>query len=423
MIKTLSAVEGVAYHVEIPGSRVGPDDGPWPRPYQILAEAELARELELTAKPLSFSLGSRYSAYGVNFQPCHVYSTQDRYTVRQLNVHGRVWTFTGVFDGHLGDLTVEHTAYHLPIIVKELLSGSTPKRLQDPAEVSRILSEATTSFDRAIAGDIIKVFPGGMEALANMPQSTIQNIINRNTDPQFLKKARLCMYGTTALVALVDPDHQNLWVANVGDCQAVFVSPNGPLRWKSELLTSNHNCDNDAEVSRVVSEHPGEPECILDRRVLGALAPTRCIGDIPFKQPSEFTRKILYNIFPGYRDTSAWDKFLDRNLSPPYITAEPEVTHRKLCPDTDNGFLILCSDGLADLWSNTFSDEQRMAEEWGRIVAEVVNKEGLSGKTNLALKLLRHSIGGDDAKGVSRVLTLDMNTPWIDDTTIVIQTL
>lgn len=169
------------------------------------------------------------------------------------------------------------------------------------------------------------------------------------------------------------------------------------------------------------------------------MAPTRCkfplslpkihpnfrlgIGDIPFKQPSEFTRKILYNIFPGYRDTSAWDEFLERNISPPYITAEPEVTHRKLCPDTDNGFLILCSDGLADLWSTIFSDEQRMADEWGRVVAEVVNKEGMSGKTNLALKLLRHSIGGDDAKSVSRVLTLDMNTPWIDDTTIVIQTL
>ena len=147
------------------------------------------------------------------------------------------------------------------------------------------------------------------------------------------------------------------------------------------------------------------------------------IGDIPFKQPSEFTRKILYNIFPGYRDTSAWDEFLDRNISPPYITAEPEVTHRKLHPNADNGFLILCSDGLADLWSSTFSDEERMVDEWARVVAEVVNKEGMSGKTNLALKLLRHSIGGEDVKSVSRVLTLDMNTPWIDDTTIVIQTL
>lgn len=194
--------------------------------------------------------------------------------------------------GHLGDLTVEHAAYHLPIIVRELLSSSPPERLQDPAEVSRILSDATTSFDHAIAGDILKVFPGGIEALADMPDSTIQAMINRNADPQFFKKARLCMYGTTALIALVDPDHQNLWVANVGDCQAgpsppfilariltpsvVLVSPNGPLEWKSELLTTNHNCDNDAEISRIVSEHPAEPECILDRRVLGALAPTRC---------------------------------------------------------------------------------------------------------------------------------------------------
>jgi len=128
--------------------------------------------------------------------------------------------------GHLGDLTVEHTAYHLPIIVKELLSSSPQERLQDPAEVSRILSESTTSFDRAIAGDILKVFSGGLEALADMPQSMIQAIINRNADPQFLKKARLCMYGTTALIALVDPDHQNLWVANVGDCQA---GPSPPL--------------------------------------------------------------------------------------------------------------------------------------------------------------------------------------------------
>ena len=34
------------------------------------------------------------------------------------------------------------------------------------------------------------------------------------------KKARLCMYGTTALVALVDPEQENLWLANLGDCQA-----------------------------------------------------------------------------------------------------------------------------------------------------------------------------------------------------------
>lgn len=143
--------------------------------------------------------------------------------------------------GHLGDLTVEHTAYHLPIIVKELLSSSPPERLQDPVEVSRILSDSTTSFDHAIAGDILNVFPGGIRALADMPHSTIQAIIGQNTDPQLLKKARLCMYGTTALIALVDPDHQNLWVANVGDCQAGRSSSPPTL---AHLLTqSSSPCD------------------------------------------------------------------------------------------------------------------------------------------------------------------------------------
>ena len=41
---------------------------------------------------------------------------------------------------------------------------------------------------------------------------------------------------------------------------------------------------------------------------------------------------------------------------------------------------------------------------------------------NMALRLLRRSLGGD-RYSVSRVLTLDMDVAWIDDTAIVVQTL
>lgn len=47
--------------------------------------------------------------------------------------------------------------------------------------------------------------------------------------------------------------------------------------WTIERLTTDHNGDNEAEVDRIRRTHPGEPECILDGRVLGALAPTRCM--------------------------------------------------------------------------------------------------------------------------------------------------
>lgn len=78
-----------------------------------------------------------------------------------------------------------------------------------------------TSFDDAIAADVLDLFPGGLDSLSDISDKQIQATINdlhRGGDNY--KKARLCMYGTTALVALVDPDHENLWLANLGDCQA-----------------------------------------------------------------------------------------------------------------------------------------------------------------------------------------------------------
>lgn len=91
----------LAYSEDIPGSRCGPEDGPWPRPYQLLNETELWRELRTLARPQTLSLGpeGKFKADSINFQPSHSTKTQDRYVVTQLEVHGRMWSFTGVFDG------------------------------------------------------------------------------------------------------------------------------------------------------------------------------------------------------------------------------------------------------------------------------------------------------------------------------------
>lgn len=60
---------------------------------------------------------------------------------------------------------------------------------------------------------------------------------------------------------------------------------NNAKDWKIEVLTANHNGDNDEELERIRKAHPGEPECILDRRVLGALAPTRCMFQLSYLFP------------------------------------------------------------------------------------------------------------------------------------------
>jgi pyruvate dehydrogenase phosphatase len=130
------------------------------------------------------------------------------------------------YQGHLGDATVEHAAYHLPIIVQESLYKviSGPGVPMPSSEVVReMLSKGITAFDDAIAGDVLELFPGGLASLPSRSDEEIQAIVNDFTGPSAganYKKARLCLYGTTALIALVDPAHENLWVANLGDCEA-----------------------------------------------------------------------------------------------------------------------------------------------------------------------------------------------------------
>lgn len=123
----------------------------------------------------------------------------------------------------MGDVTVEHVSHHLPIIIQEFLQAAhdnEPSRSRDPAFISDLFSRSITAFDDAIAGDVLDLF-GGIEGLADYSDADIRNIINdQHKGGHNYRKARLNMYGTTALVALVDPDHKNLWVANLGDCQA-----------------------------------------------------------------------------------------------------------------------------------------------------------------------------------------------------------
>src|ERR1700722_6102687 len=128
---------------DIPGSKCVPEDGSWPRPFRLLEDSDIWRGLASLANPHSWKLQTRNNAKQVdalNFQPCPLVRTQDRYVVQQLEIHGKLWTLTAVFDGrvapnaalvhdtayvalagHLGDLTVEHVARNLPIIIRDSL--------------------------------------------------------------------------------------------------------------------------------------------------------------------------------------------------------------------------------------------------------------------------------------------------------------
>ena len=157
--------------------------------------------------------------------------------------------------------------------------------------------------------------------------------------------------------------------------------------------------------------------------IIGILS-TPGIGDAPFKQPALFTRRILYNLYPGVADPTPWETLLARNCTPPYISSEPDVVHRRLGP---RSFLILATDGLSELCdAGEGAGRADMVADWARCVAEAAAADAKKGKgteENLALRLLRHVLGGEDLVSVSQMVTLDMDTPWMDDTTIIVQAL
>jgi pyruvate dehydrogenase phosphatase len=124
---------------------------------------------------------------------------------------------------------------------------------------------------------------------------------------------------------------------------------------------------------------------------------------------------VLYNLYPGVADPTPWETLLARNRTPPYISAVPDVVHRRL---STRSFLILATDGLSELYDG--APRAEMAADWARCIAEAPqNAKG----ENLALRLLRHALGGEDLMNISQMITLDMDTPWMDDTTIIVQAL
>ncbi|XP_049787023.1 LOW QUALITY PROTEIN: calponin homology domain-containing protein DDB_G0272472-like [Schistocerca cancellata] len=139
----------------------------------------------------------------------------------------------------------------------------------------------------------------------------------RRTDQLFIEKSHIenLRSGTTVVCALIRPEEKKLYVAWLGDSQALLVR-----RERMMLLVNPHKPDRPDERERI--EKMGG--CVMyfgTWRVNGQLAVSRAIGDSEYK---------------------------------PYVCAEPDVTELSL--DGTEDFLVLACDGLWD-----FVTEQQVA--------------------------------------------------------------
>jgi pyruvate dehydrogenase phosphatase len=156
---------------------------------------------------------------------------------------------------------------------------------------------------------------------------------------------------------------------------------------------------------------------------LALIFPEPAIGDHLFKLPTIYTERVFLNAKAGFQISNKISDFIDRNLTPPYISSQADVRHTEIT--FDEGYLILCTDGLLDLCEGSDLDLDQTADGWVQLVAKRGQLEGNGPHVgpNLALCILRDALGGDDHEKVSRQMTVEMTGRWMDDTTILVQNL
>ncbi|KAG2340530.1 protein serine/threonine phosphatase 2C [Suillus weaverae] len=394
----------------------GYDHGPWR--YRIFPEHELRAQI---LKRCTSNISSDGGSFSASLQPHISSANEDRSLIMDLSLPNGVWNLTCVFDGHGGHETADYLVAELPSF---LMAGLLPTAANLEG-VSDVLTRAIHDVDEAIKRDFLEIFPEEVDEIATMSDATVKARVNDQSSGGLNhRKALRCLRGSTILLALVDPTKKHLWVLNLGDGVAVLGSrPDASSQWNASILSDNHNGNNPAEADRIKQQHPGEPECIFDDRVLGNLAVTRAVGDHAFKLPRIYTEKIFLNVEPGFRVPAAIEYFIPRNLSPPYVSNLASVRYVNLHAQSGcDYFILMCSDGLVDLYTDDPDRAESLTslvQKWVGIVGDVVRDD----IQEAMMRLIRHALGAEDIASVSCMLTVDMPVAYMDDTTIILQVL
>ncbi|XP_021166379.2 pyruvate dehydrogenase [acetyl-transferring]-phosphatase 1, mitochondrial [Fundulus heteroclitus] len=255
---------------------------------------------------------------------------------------------------------------------------------------------------------------------------------------------RVALSGSTACVVHVS--NGVLHVANLGDSRAVLGVQERDGRWSALSLTNDHNAQNPEELQRVLAEHPASERrtAVRHDRLLGLLLPFRAFGDVRFKWSPEMLSR-LYDTRPDILSAITESVPPPHYLTPPYLSARPEVTRHRIRPQ--DKFLVLATDGLWELMhrqtvvqlvgehqaglqhqrpivpsaDTTLGSLQRLLLERRGRVQSVLEDQ------NVATHLLRHALGDDGYGSVApnrlaRMLSLptDLARRYRDDITITV---
>ncbi|KAL1662582.1 phosphatase 2C-like domain-containing protein [Schizophyllum commune] len=339
----------------------------------------------LTGAALDIAFHTSLNAFGsldrtdyASFQPCFEKS-QDRVVVEDVEIGGQIWRLRCIFDGHAGNAAVDYIQQSIVPTLRARLAALDASTPATDSTISAALSSALLAIDDAIGNEARALFPPDLEALSDAQIRAIADDHKDGGSGANHEKLLRAKSGSTALVALVDPAGERLWVASLGDCTAALCTRQEKGgSWTVERLSANHNGIEPEEAARVRAEHPGEEGAMLnDRRYITSL------GDFFCKYPPDFVRRVLVASDPKLKfSATKVDDFLARLLTPPYVSAQPEVRCVRIGAGASvvNGsddatssppaeqLLVMFSDGLPECVLDDFSTAEPYLQVLPRIL-------------------------------------------------------
>ncbi|KAJ3348925.1 [Pyruvate dehydrogenase [acetyl-transferring]]-phosphatase 1, mitochondrial [Kappamyces sp. JEL0680] len=244
----------------------------------------------------------------------------------------------GIYDGHGG--------FQCADVVSKLLVSYVAREINTNGGAGAGKSAITSALKNAFVA-LDKDITTGCLQMTSSASHWWDVFFKPSSYASVLQGIRIAGSGSCAIVCYAVGE--DVYVASTGDCRAVLgrrmgYVHKGEPQYQSIELSKDQTAVSPTEFSRMCEEHPGEDATIVVRgRVLGGLQPSRAFGDARYKWPISVQEVLTPHL--GRR-------IPPNLLTPPYVTAEPEVTYYKR--DENDEFIVLACDGLwDDMDSNT----------------------------------------------------------------------
>ena len=260
--------------------------------------------------------------------------------------NGNSWTFFGLFDGYNGWHTSDFlSSFLIPEVLNDLVRLCS-KYEPPSAEHTELGTLAQSEVDlEPLPQAMIKIIKNTFQGLdGTIVNDGVERVLSSPSKSAARIPLSVAQSGSSALLAFFDSDSRLLRIALTGNSRAVLgrrlvEKRKGECFYDVHVLTTDQDAHNPTEEARLTALHPNE-NVIEKGHVLGCRA-SRAFGLAMYKWSREIQDR-LHNEYLG-------DRPPENLKTPPYITAEPEITTITV---KSGDFLVMASSGLWNCLTN-----------------------------------------------------------------------